>query len=159
MGPCGTLMQASGGPSRAAIYDLLANDTYGVVLATAQAGKDGQVLTGREVHVWRLAGGKATAYRGMPEPHGALGPPLARPSRPPGDTPVSKPPSPATTEPGDYTPRLNEPQLPLLAQTAPPSQPLAGAQRPLSGRQHPAPAGHPHQDPFPLRIGNSAPPA
>lgn len=68
----GKLMQASGGTFRSDIHDVLANDRHGVVLANVQAEKDGQVLTGREVHVWHLAGGKATAYWGMLEPHGAF---------------------------------------------------------------------------------------
>ncbi len=58
----GKLMQVSGGTFRAEIHDILANDTHGVVLANVHAEKDGQVLTGREVHVWHLADGRATAH-------------------------------------------------------------------------------------------------
>ncbi len=42
------------------------------VLANVHAEKDGQVLTGREVHVWHLADGRATAYGGVLEPHDAF---------------------------------------------------------------------------------------
>lgn len=72
MGLFAKLMQASGGTFRADIHDILANDTHGVVLANVQAEKNGQPLTGREVHVWHLADGKATAYWGMIEPCGAF---------------------------------------------------------------------------------------
>lgn len=62
MGLFGKLMEASGGTFRADIHDVLANDTHGVVLANVQAEKNGQVLTGREVHVWHVAAGRAIAY-------------------------------------------------------------------------------------------------
>lgn len=58
LGLFGRVMQASGGTFRAELHDVLANDTHGVVLANVTAEKDGRVLTGREVHVWHLAGAR-----------------------------------------------------------------------------------------------------
>jgi hypothetical protein len=42
--------------------DILANDTYGVVLVTFHAERDGQTVALRSADIWHLAGGKATEH-------------------------------------------------------------------------------------------------
>jgi uncharacterized protein len=72
LGMFGRLMQASGGTYRADLHEVLANDTHGVVLINASAEKDGRMLIGRAIHVWHLAGGKATEHWAMVDPPGAF---------------------------------------------------------------------------------------
>ena len=68
----GKMMETTGGTFRLDIHDILANDTHGVVLVTAQAIRDGQDVSVREVNIWHLADGKATEFWDFAEDNGAL---------------------------------------------------------------------------------------
>lgn len=66
------LMELSGGSFRLDVHDILANDTHGIVLATAHGQRDGQQLTAREVNIWHLADGKATEFWAFAEDQAAI---------------------------------------------------------------------------------------
>ncbi|HXW44220.1 MAG TPA: nuclear transport factor 2 family protein [Streptosporangiaceae bacterium] len=59
----GRLLGLTDGTFRLDVEQILANDTHGVVLVTAYAARDNRELVMPEVHVWRLADGKATEHR------------------------------------------------------------------------------------------------
>ena len=66
------LIELSGGTFRLDVHDILANDTHGVVLATAHGERDGQQLAVREVNIWHLADGKATEFWAFAEDQPAV---------------------------------------------------------------------------------------
>jgi uncharacterized protein len=61
----GRLIGLTDGTFRLDVEQILANDTHGTVLCTAYAARDNRELVMREVHSWRLAGGKATEFWGF----------------------------------------------------------------------------------------------
>jgi uncharacterized protein len=67
MGFFGRLIELTGGTFRLDIHDVLANDTHGVVLATAHVERNGQQMSAREVNIWHLKDGKATEFWVFPE--------------------------------------------------------------------------------------------
>ncbi len=62
MGFLGQVMELSGGTFRLEVHDILANDGHGAVMVNFHVERGGRSLDGREVHVWHLAGGKATEF-------------------------------------------------------------------------------------------------
>jgi ketosteroid isomerase-like protein len=72
MGFFGRLIELTGGTFRLDIHEVLANDTHGVVLATAHAERGGQPVAVREANIWHLKDGKATEFWVFPEDTAAL---------------------------------------------------------------------------------------
>jgi uncharacterized protein len=62
LGFLGQTMAVSGGTFRLELHDVLANDSHGTVLCTAYGERDAIRMAAREVHIWHLAGGKATEF-------------------------------------------------------------------------------------------------
>ena len=56
-------MELSGGTFAIDIQDVLAQQDQVVVLCTVSAERQGQSWSSPEVHVWRVAGGRAVAFR------------------------------------------------------------------------------------------------
>jgi ketosteroid isomerase-like protein len=56
-------MELSGGVLGIEVHHVLAEDDVVVVLATVKAERNGQSAAFPEVHVWRVANGKATEFR------------------------------------------------------------------------------------------------
>jgi ketosteroid isomerase-like protein len=56
-------MELSGGTFAIDIQDVLAQQDQVVVLCTVSAERHGQSWSSPEVHVWRVAGGRAVAFR------------------------------------------------------------------------------------------------
>jgi ketosteroid isomerase-like protein len=56
-------MELSGGTFAIDIQDVLAEQDQVVVLCTVSAERHGQSWSSPEVHVWRVAGGRAVAFR------------------------------------------------------------------------------------------------
>ena len=59
------LMELSGGSFRLDVHDILANDTHGIVLATAHGQRDGSSLTAREVDIPAPGGRKSHGILGV----------------------------------------------------------------------------------------------
>ena len=56
-------MELSGGTFTIDVQDVLAHDDQVVVLCAVSAERHGQSWSSVEVHVWRVAGGRAVAFR------------------------------------------------------------------------------------------------
>lgn len=72
MGFFGKLMELSGGTFHLDIHDIVANDTHGVVLATAHGERDGKTLASRAADIWHLADGKAMEFWTFAEDQAAI---------------------------------------------------------------------------------------
>lgn len=62
----GKIMEGTGGTFGLEVHDILANDEHGVVLVRTSGQRDGKSLSGRDVHLFHIEGGKVTEYWAHP---------------------------------------------------------------------------------------------
>ena len=63
----GKLMELTDNTFGLDIHDLLASDDHVVVLVNESATRNGKSIESDEVHVWHIAGGKATEFWAIPK--------------------------------------------------------------------------------------------
>ena len=62
-GMLGKLLELTGGTFSQDVHGILANDEHGAVMVNASAQRpDGRSWSGRQIHIWHMAGGKATEF-------------------------------------------------------------------------------------------------